>query len=146
MFFLVREHSLFTFQCNICSWHQFKILLCSSWQFSDILLYTFKGVTLTNQFRVRGQIPLDTIRVCFINCWFDLPLIYIRKGRRSVRPRDNNVFGVFNLPVAWKQWSGDARVIFIYYHLGSKRNSFSGRVRGRKIQVDGGSEKSCKTS
>ncbi|XP_058965741.2 FERM, ARHGEF and pleckstrin domain-containing protein 2 isoform X1 [Pocillopora verrucosa] len=31
--------------------------------FSDILLYTFKGVTLTNQFRVRGQIPLDTIRL-----------------------------------------------------------------------------------
>ncbi|KAL9964479.1 hypothetical protein ACROYT_G028125 [Oculina patagonica] len=31
--------------------------------FSDILLYTCKGVTLTNQFRVRGQIPLDTVRL-----------------------------------------------------------------------------------
>lgn len=29
--------------------------------FSDILLYTCKGVTLTNQFRVRGQIPLDSV-------------------------------------------------------------------------------------
>ena len=32
-------------------------------QFSDILIYTCKGVTLTNQFRVRGQIPLDSVRV-----------------------------------------------------------------------------------
>ncbi|XP_067029810.1 FERM, ARHGEF and pleckstrin domain-containing protein 2-like isoform X3 [Acropora muricata] len=29
--------------------------------FSDILLYTCKGVTHTNQFRVRGQIPLDAV-------------------------------------------------------------------------------------
>lgn len=31
--------------------------------FSDILIYTCKGVTLTNQFRVRGQIPLDSVRL-----------------------------------------------------------------------------------
>lgn len=36
----------------------------SFFQFSDILIYTCKGVTLTNQFRVRGQIPLDSVRVC----------------------------------------------------------------------------------
>ncbi|EDO33626.1 predicted protein [Nematostella vectensis] len=31
--------------------------------FSDLLLYTCKGVTLTNQFRVRGQIPLHTVKL-----------------------------------------------------------------------------------
>lgn len=29
-----------------------------SFQFSDMLLYTSKGVTATNQFKVHGQLPL----------------------------------------------------------------------------------------
>lgn len=29
-----------------------------SFQFADMLLYTSKGVTATNQFKVHGQLPL----------------------------------------------------------------------------------------
>ena len=48
-------------------------------------------MTLTNQFRVRGQIPLDSVRVCVSSLSSNTPELLIRFGARgagAVRPSD----------------------------------------------------------
>lgn len=36
----------------------YRCVVLSFFKFSDMLLYTSKGVTATNQFKVHGQLPL----------------------------------------------------------------------------------------
>ncbi|XP_068176610.1 FERM, ARHGEF and pleckstrin domain-containing protein 2 isoform X2 [Antennarius striatus] len=56
MFFLVGTELLGHFRCNksVC----LDVTIAVVFQFSDMLLYTSKGVTATNQFKVHGQLPL----------------------------------------------------------------------------------------
>lgn len=42
-------------------------MLLLSFQFSDMLLYTSKGVTATNQFKVHGQLPLHGMIVSIMS-------------------------------------------------------------------------------
>ncbi|MEQ2186618.1 FERM, ARHGEF and pleckstrin domain-containing protein 2, partial [Goodea atripinnis] len=59
MFFLVGTKLLLLQLANKTSVPDQLVLFVFSFQFSDMLLYTSKGVTATNQFKVHGQLPLN---------------------------------------------------------------------------------------
>lgn len=57
-----------------------------SFQFSDMLLYTSKGVTATNQFKVHGQLPLHGMIVSLQSLLLTsaIPLLTIKAPNKTL--------------------------------------------------------------
>lgn len=57
-----------------------------SLQFSDMLLYTSKGVTATNQFKVHGQLPLHGMIVSLQSLLLTsaIPLLTIKAPNKTL--------------------------------------------------------------